>query len=123
MSETATAWIQDGLPTPPLGASVYSAVMTAGGAAVIIPPRGKLAALFINESTNHAITGGLNIGTTLNGSDIAAAVAVAGNALVPLWPASLLKTWFSLTSNTTIYISAVTSFNSANLVVQAVYFF
>jgi|SRR5271166_1957304 len=123
MSETQQLFTGEGLPISQIGNSVISAVMTAGGMAVILPPRAKIAAIFLTESANHAITGGLNIGTASNGTQIASAVAVGALSYQALWPASLTITLTSATTNTTIWVSAASSWNSANLQVQVVYFY
>lgn len=70
-------------------------------------------AIFFNETSNHAITGGMKIGTTDGGVDVVAAQAVAGNALSHVTAANILKRVFSRTAAQTVWIDAVTAWNTA----------
>ncbi len=73
-----------------------------------------LTGIVIKNNTANAVTGGLNIGTSPAGSEIMLAVAVAGNANLYINDATILQRIFTA-ANTQIYVTAVTSWNSANL--------
>lgn len=79
-------------------------------------PAGKaITAIFIRNNNANAITGGINIGTTDGGADVVSAAAVAANALVRLQPATVLKSVFSMSVPTIIYLTDVTAWNGANI--------
>lgn len=87
--------------------------------AVSIPANAVLRAIYIRNTTANAVTGGINIGTTAAGSDVVSAFAVAGNGLLVINPgATLLKQYFSATASQQLFISAVTAWNSASLIVR-----
>lgn len=95
--------------------------ITAAGLVATLPANAVLRAIYIQNTTGNAITGGLNIGSTSNGSDIAAAIAVAANALVSINTEALLKQWFSASAPQPIYFSAGSAWNGAALNVRIVY--
>ncbi len=70
--------------------------------------------LFFNNTAN-SVTGGIRVGTTDTGTDVCVAVAVAGNAILSVTDAALLKKYFSPTVDTILYVQAVVAWNSANL--------
>lgn len=72
-------------------------------------------AIFFNNTTANAVTGGMKIGTTDGGADVVAAQAVAGNALSHVTAAAILKRVFSRTAAQTVWVDAVTAWNSAAL--------
>jgi hypothetical protein len=70
--------------------------------------------VYIYNTTANAVTGGINIGTTSGGTDIASAQAVGANALV------LVQDVVNITvAGTALYIETVTAWNSASLSVYA----
>lgn len=72
--------------------------------------------IFIYNNTANAVTGGLKIGTTNGGTEVATSLAVAANCLSRVMISSLNTTGpFSTSAAQTIYIQAVTAWNSANL--------
>lgn len=71
--------------------------------------------IVIQNTTANAITGGVRIGTTDLGVDVAIAIAVGANALFAVPDATLLKRIFSMSGATTLYIQTVTLWNSASL--------
>lgn len=71
--------------------------------------------IIINNTTANAVTGGLKFGTTLGGTEVISAVAVGSSAFLVVADASYTKRVFSTTANTTVYVDAVTGWNSASL--------
>lgn len=70
--------------------------------------------IFVVNTTANAVTGGIRIGTTAGGTDVLGATAVGGNAVLDV-NSTLLKRLFSTGSETTLYVEAVTAWNSASL--------
>jgi len=81
----------------------------------VVPANTILDKISIENTTANAITGGLNVGTTALASDVVLASAVGANALVVLSGSQLSKQFFSSSAPQTIYVSAVTSWNSASV--------
>lgn len=67
--------------------------------------------IYIYNTTANAVTGGIKIGTTNGGTELISSITVGANDFCTLDTAYLLST----TSDTTIYIQAVTAWNSASL--------
>jgi len=84
-------------------------------ATVSIPAGYKIDSLVIENTTANAVTGGIKIGTTNGGTEVAAAIAVGANALLQVTDAELLKRLFSMSTATTLYLQDVTAWNSASL--------
>lgn len=66
-------------------------------------------------NNGNAVTGGLRIGTTDGGADVVTAQTVGANAKAAVLDSDLSKRFFSKTANQTLYVQAVTSWNSANI--------
>lgn len=111
---------QDAITILNAQATVYSANATAAFT-LSIPANSYIDEIFIQNTTANAITGGLDIGTTLAGADVVSAIAVAGSALFMVPAASILKRVFSTTDPTTLYFGAHSSWNSANIKVKVRY--
>ena len=92
--------------------------ISVNGAAGVVPVNRKVRAIYIQNTTANAVTGGVNIGTTSGASDIASAVAVGANGLVTINAGGLSKQWFSATAAQTVFISDVSAWNSASLNVE-----
>jgi hypothetical protein len=90
----------------------------ANGIVVQMPANAVLRAIYVQNTTANAVTGGIDIGTTSGGTDVASAVAVAGNALVVIAPSN---GYFSATANQLLYITAHTAWNSAVLNIRFIY--
>jgi hypothetical protein len=86
-----------------------------------IPPGAYIQQIIIQNTTANAVTGGVSIGTTANGTDVVAAQACAANCLVFVTDATLLKRVFSTTVATPLHIAPVTSSNTANLTFSFLY--
>lgn len=88
--------------------------ITDGSSGLIVPINSFISDLQINNTTANAITGGLKIGTTTGGIDVIAAVAVAASATINV-SSLLLKSYFSSTTATPLFVQTVTLWNSASL--------
>ena len=95
--------------------------VAAANTAASVPANGFIQQIVIVNTTANAITGGLKVGTTAGATDIAAAVAIAGNAIVTVTDAALLKRWFSTSSAQQIFIDAVAAWNSASVNITIVW--
>lgn len=86
-----------------------------------VPAGAYIKMLIIQNTTANAVTGGVSIGTTANGTDVVLAQAVGANGLVFVTDATLLKRVFSSTAATVLHAAPVTSSNTANLTFSIVY--
>jgi hypothetical protein len=75
--------------------------------------------IFQNLNAN-AITGGVNVGSSVGAADIVSALAVAGNALIVVADALILKRAFSAVAPTSLFVSAGGSWNGASLNIKTV---
>lgn len=102
------------------------ALPASGTADIVGPsvPAGAYIKMIIWQNTTaNAVTGGMSLGTTANGTDIVAAQALAANALVFTTDALLLKRVFSATAGTPLHFAPITSSNTANITITVVYDF
>jgi hypothetical protein len=100
-----------------------SGVIPSGTSSVamgILPPNFYIESLIFQNLIASAITGGINVGSTAGGNDIVSALAIGANALLVATDAVILKRVFSTTAPTSLFVSAVTSWNGANLNAKAV---
>lgn len=81
----------------------------------VLPIGFRIDSIDIRNNTANAITGGMRIGTTDTGIDVAVAVAVGANVLVLVPDTTILKRLFSTTTTQTLFLQAVVSWNSASL--------
>ena len=95
--------------------------VTAANSAITLPPNSIIDFITIESTNANAITGGLKFGTGSGLLDIVAAQAVAGNSLVVITDAAILKRYFSTTASQQIFFDAVTAWNSANVNVRIMY--
>jgi hypothetical protein len=80
--------------------------------------------IIIGETAGNAVTGGVDIGTAASGAQIASAIAVAGNALVTITDAGLLKRSFGTgpaPAAQQIFFTCHTACNSASLNITIMY--
>lgn len=82
---------------------------------VSIPAGCFIESLVIQNTTGNAVTGGIKIGTTNGGVEVVVALPVGGSSLQTVLDATLLKRLFSMSGDTTLFLQAVTLWNSANL--------
>lgn len=90
----------------------------------VLPAGAYIHNIIIGETAGNAVTGGVKIGTTAGGTDIASAVAVAGNALVGIADASLSKRVFgtgAAPASQQIFFGCVTACNAASLNITIMY--
>lgn len=108
-------------PTPGFGTAIMwnATPITAPGLAVTLPSNAVLRGIAVQNATTNILTGGLNIGITPNGSEIASAVPIGSLALVPI--SSFLRSWFSTASPQPIYFSSGSSWNNVALNVRVFY--
>ncbi len=81
---------------------------------IVIPAGFFIESICLENTTANAITGGLKIGTTSGGSDVLNAYTVGANALTII-DDEILKKIFSRSTDSTLYIQAVTAWNSASV--------
>lgn len=93
--------------------------MSANDSSIYLPQNAKILLLDIVETAGNSITGGLDIGTTAAGVDIASAVAVGASARFSVTDAALLKRIFA--SQQQLFFTAHTSWNSAVIDVNIIY--
>lgn len=89
---------------------------------LILPAGCFIRDILMQNSTANAVTGGITIGTTNAGTDIAAAIAVGANANIFLTDALLLKRFFSASASQQIFFNAVAAWNSASLQIDVLYY-
>ena len=82
---------------------------------LVIPAGYSILQVIIENTSANAITGGVKIGTSSGGTQVVVALAVGANSIQKIPDATLLKSVFSRTASQTLYIQAVTLWNSASL--------
>ena len=95
--------------------------VAAPNSTVVLPANSYIQQIIILNTTGNIVLGGIKIGTTSGAVDVVAAVAVGANATVTVTDALLLKRYFSATNPQTLFIDAVTGFNSASLTIVIVW--
>ena len=85
-----------------------------------LPAKSVVLGIVFNNTTANAVTGGIAVGTAANGTQVLTAQAVGANAFTYVPAASL--TISSFAAATTLYFSAVTSWNNASVNFNIVYF-
>lgn len=88
---------------------------TTANATVVIPAGQFITGIVFKGNNANAVTGGIKIGTSSGATDVVAAQAVAGNSLAMITDAALLKKVFSYSVDQTLYVQAVSAWNSANV--------
>jgi hypothetical protein len=86
-----------------------------------VPPSAAITGVFFSNSVAAAVTGGISIGTTANGTDVVAAQACGSTCLTFTTDALTLKRVFSLTAATPLHAAAVTAWNSTNVTITVLY--
>jgi hypothetical protein len=77
-----------------------------------IPQGARVRAIHVRNKTANAVTGGVKVGTTVGGTDVVAAGAVAASFVGTFVP---LISAVNTAAARTLYFDAVTAFNSAVL--------
>ena len=86
--------------------------VVANDATLSVPAGYRIRDIFMRNTTANAVTGGVRIGTTDGGTQVVTGLAVGANAFVRTTGVQAL---FSATAAQTLYIQAVTAWNSASL--------
>ena len=97
---------------------------TSAGAPVTLPAGAALTAIYIQNTTANAVTGGINIGTAAAGAQVVSALTCGANCMVSVPSASILQPITSASGvpiSTQLFINAASAFNSASLNVTYVY--
>jgi len=97
------------------GIERVTAIGMTSNSTVVIPAGYYIEHVCMIGTNANAVTGGIKVGTTNGGVDVVLALAIAGNSLNFVTDALLLKRIFSLTVDTTLYLQAVTGWNSASV--------
>ena len=108
-----------------LRSQIFSAVanaLTAAGT-VVIPGGTYIDRIIIQETSGASITGGLKIGTTSGGTQVATGLVCASSCLTWVPDVSISTRIFASTAPQTLFIDAVSSFNSGRVNVTVVYGF
>lgn len=99
----------------PPGVLTVQTLAVVANTTVSIPAGYQILAISMRNTTANAVTGGIRIGTSDAGIDVAVAIAVAGSAIIGVPDATILKKYFSSSVATTLFVQAVTLWNSASL--------
>ena len=86
----------------------------------LLPASMYIEGLIFQNLNANAITGGVNVGSSVGAADIVSALAVAGNALIVVADALILKRAFSAVAPTSLFVSAGGSWNGASLNIKTV---
>jgi hypothetical protein len=88
----------------------------------VIPAKAYIQQIIFSNSVAAAVTGGISIGTTANGTNIVAAQAVGASTDVAVAQAAILLPVPVTTGlASTLHMAAVTAWNSANVTVTVIY--
>lgn len=103
---------------------IFSAVVTLSAAGTLqLPPGAYIDRIIVQETSGASITGGLKIGTASGGTQVASALLCGTSCLVWVPDASLSTRIFASTAAQTLFIDAVSSWNSARANVTVMYGF
>lgn len=86
-----------------------------------IPPGTYIHNIVIQETAGHAITGGVDIGTTAGATDIVSAVACGASCLIAITDSALSKRLFSTTAAQQIFFTCHSACNSGSLNISILY--
>lgn len=100
-------------------AVVANAISAAAANAVTLPGGTYIDRIIIQETSGASITGGIKIGTTSGGTQVAAALICASGCLTWVPDASISTRIFS--ANTPLFIDAVSAFNSGRVNITIMY--
>lgn len=123
-SDAAYFQSQGYTPGSPFRSFVYTTGVATGTTDFVIgtiPANGYIRDILFSNSVAAAVTGGVSIGTTANGTDVVAAQTCGASCLTFTTDANTLKRPFSTTASTQLHAAAVTAWNSANVTITVVY--
>lgn len=89
----------------------------------ILPPAAYIKDIVVQNETANAVTNGLKIGSTSGGTDIVSGILATAYDLRAATDVSIAKRAFSATQSQAIFVDAVTSWNSARVIVTVTYTF
>ncbi len=81
----------------------------------VVPIGYSIDYITFNNTTANAVTGGIRIGTSAGGAQVVTTQAIGANTIVTLADATLLLKIFSSSATQTLFIEAVTAWNSASV--------
>lgn len=110
---TALPYVKNDFKSGPKRTVRLRKALTADGT-LVIPAYHAIKSIFVDNLTANAMTGGLDLGSTAGGEEVAAAKALGANATVSYTPAQILVDLFAVTDQT-LYIYAHTAWNSASI--------
>lgn len=100
----------------PIGGPRINLQGVTGNTTASVPAGYVIDDVFIQETAGNAVTGGIKIGTTSGGTQIVTSITVGANSFTRTLPGSLTTSGpFSPTAAQTIFIQAVSAWNSANV--------
>lgn len=88
-------------------------VTLAANGTIVVPARYKIDEITMRNTIAAAVTGGIRAGVTDGGATVILAQAVGSSAILEVKDAAILLNYFSHTLPTTIYLQAVTAWNTA----------
>lgn len=109
------------VPLGNMGMNEIKLTAVTANTSFVLPANSFIQQVLIQNNTANAVTGGVILGTSSAGLDVATAVAVGANAVTFIPQAVMLKSWFSTSATQTVWISTATLWNSASLTVLIVY--
>lgn len=92
-----------------------TAVTLTSNGTVVVPAGYAIEHIGFQNTTANAVTGGLKIGTTAGGTEVVTAQAVGANSIDTIRGSDISKRLFNSASATTLYIQAVSAWNSASV--------
>lgn len=109
----AATLVSDGTQWLSPGVKVLNAVTA--NTTISIPAGWAISQILFANTTANAVSGGIRIGTTSGAADVVNAQAVGANAIGSIDDANILLKIFSRTAAQTLFIQAVTAWNSASV--------
>lgn len=107
---SANVWSLDNSQTRTVALTAVAA-----NTSFVVPNGYGIRSIFLVNTTANAVTGGVKLGTTSGATDVIVAQAVAANAKLKVADSALLLNIFSITADQTLFLQAVTAWNSASL--------
>lgn len=107
---------------PNTGTIIYTTGVQTGTTDIVIgnlPPNAYVISMGVTNATANAVTGGISLGSTANGTQFVAAQTCAANC-VSAGPA-IAATVYSTTAPVALHAAAVTAWNSANVTITVTY--
>lgn len=99
----------------------FNRTAVAANTTFICPNGYMIEGIKILNTTANAVTGGIRIGTTAAGTQVATAIAVGANADLFVPTSALTLAYFSSTAAQNLFFEAVTAWNSASLNVSFIF--